>query len=372
MRWMVVIFALLLLLTVSHAQQTPKIAHGKNEILAIIDGEPITYQQIVGRLDLAAEIRTLREVRRIPDSVTDSELEHELVYGQLETFIVKRLLTAEAERIGFLVSDNDLRAQIARERTLLNIAEGDETAWANYTQQKFGCTPSEYRERRREEIRQNQILYLCAGAQGPVPSQYPISVYVPMSVTPREIKAAFDKERDRYKIATKIDYQLVKLIFPRNTMLDDRKKLVSVLQDAHSRIKKGEGVEAAMDGLKTLIEGMPVAGLKLVVGKRETAADDSKLTPLVYKMVISVPREGGVAEFSAVVESDEAGNEFEGYQFIKLYSKVEGSSRRFDDPKVQGAITESLRGKKLDENMTKVQSTLLKRAVIVPERLIAR
>ena len=361
-----------LVLLVTAVLAAPNVADGKNEILAIVDGEPITYQQIVGRMDLAAEIRTVREVRRVPETITDADIERDLVYGQLEVFLVRRLLTAEAERIGFTVSDGDLRSVIARERTMLGIADGDEVTWANYTQQKFGLTPSEYRERKREEIRQQQVLYLMAGAQGPVPTSYPISVSLAISVTPKELRAAFDKERDRYKVASKIDYQVVKLIFPRNTTLDDRRKLVAVLNEAHERAKKGEGLDAATAGLKSLIDQLPVPGLRCSVTARQTAEDDSKLNPLDYKMILSVPKQGGVSEIGAVAESDAGGTEYDGYQFVKLYSKEEGSARRFDDPKVQGALLEALRNDKLEDNISRVQTLLLKRAVIVPEKLIAR
>lgn len=372
MRLIHAILVLTLVLGTLAAQQAPKINDGKNEILAVVDGEPITYQQVVGRVDLAAEIRTVREVRNVPESVTDADIERELVYSQLEVFIVRRLLTAEAERIHYVLPESEVRSVIARERQLSGIAEGDELAWAGYLQLKYGLTPSEYRERKREEVRQNQVLYLMAGWQGPLPTSYPISVSLALSVTPKEIRAAFDKERERYKFATKIDHQVVKLVFPRNTTLDDRKKLVTVLNEAHARAKRGESLEAALAGLQALISKMPVPGLKLIVSPRETAADDTKLGTMVYKMVLSVPKEGGVSEIGAVVEADEAGTDFDGYQFVKLYSKIEGSARRFDDPKVQAAITEGLRNKKLEENMAKVQAILLKRAIIVPERLIAR
>ncbi len=372
MRKIVLVLMVAMIAVPALAQRAPKVADGKNEILAVVDGEPITYQQIAGRLDLAAEIRTVREVRRVPDSITDAEIERELVYSQLEIFIVRRLLTAEAERVGHNVSDSEVRSVITRERAQHGIAEGDEVAWAAFLQQKYGQTPSEYRERKREDVRQNQLLYLMAGWQGPLPTAFPISVSLPLSVTPREIRAVFEKERERYKVATNIDYQVVKLVFPRTTVLEDRRKLVAVLTEAHGRARRGEGLEAATAGLKSLVSQMSVAGLKLTVGERMVATDDSKLGALDYRMVLSLPKEGGVSEVGAVVENDDSGAEYDGYQFIKLYSKVEGSARRFEDPKVQEAITEGLRNKKLDENISKVQAILLKRAIIVPERLIAR
>jgi hypothetical protein len=88
--------------------------------------------------------------------------------------------------------------------------------------------------------------------------------------------------------------------------------------------------------------------------------------------VLSLPVTGGVSDIGSAPETDDKGTKFEGYMFIQLFSKEEGDARRFDDPKVQTTISQMLYNRALQENMAKVQQALLKRAVIVPDRLIAR
>ena len=147
-------FLLLLLFPLVALADGDKLCDGSNEIVAVVDGTPITYQDVVGKLDLAIEVRTMRQVRRIPDSVTDKEIERAIVYSQIEVFIVNRLLLNEAHkvRVDANVRDSDVRAIIRQERMQKGIADGDEIAWANYLQEKYSLTPSEYRDRKRTDV----------------------------------------------------------------------------------------------------------------------------------------------------------------------------------------------------------------------------
>jgi len=366
--------AALLLLPLVISAQPNRVSDGYNEILAVVDGEPITYQDVIGRLDLAAEVRTMREVRRIADSVSDKEIERGLVYNQLDVFIVNRLLLGEAKKVNIdsNIKESDVRNAIARERALLGIAEGDEVKWAMYLQQKYGQTPSEYRERKRTDIIQNQMLYLMAGSNGSLPTEFPLSVYFPLSVSPKAIRKAFEADRDQYKFARKIDYRVLKLVFQSDTELGDRKKLYAALLDCQTRVRKGESLESASDGLGLLKEQMNLPGLNLIVGERTKIDNDEGLDPTLYQLVLSLPVTGGVSDIGSAPETDDKGTKFEGYMFIQLFSKEEGDARRFDDPKVQTTISQMLYNRALQENMAKVQQALLKRAVIVPDRLIAR
>ncbi len=366
--------AALLLLPLVISAQPNRVSDGYNEILAVVDGEPITYQDVIGRLDLAAEVRTMREVRRIADSVSDKEIERGLVYNQLDVFIVNRLLLGEAKKVNIdsNIKESDVRNAIARERALLGIAEGDEVKWAMYLQQKYGQTPSEYRERKRTDIIQNQMLYLMAGSNGSLPTEFPLSVYFPLSVSPKAIRKAFEADRDQYKFARKIDYRVLKLVFQSDTELGDRKKLYAALLDCQTRARKGESLESASDGLGLLKEQMNLPGLNLIVGERTKIDNDEGLDPTLYQLVLSLPVTGGVSDIGSAPETDDKGTKFEGYMFIQLFSKEEGDARRFDDPKVQTTISQMLYNRALQENMAKVQQALLKRAVIVPDRLIAR
>lgn len=350
------------------------ICDGANEIVAVVDGTPITYQDVVGKVDLAVEVRTMRQVRRIAENITDKEIERAIVYSQIEIFIVNRLLLNEARkvRVDANIRDSDVRAVIKQERAAKGIAEGDEIAWARYLQEKYSLTPSEYRERKRTEVIQQQMLYVMAGGQGSVPTEYPLSVYFPLNVSPKDLRAAFNAERHTNKNATQIDYRALKLILPTTTSLGDRRKLYEALQDARARTSAGESLDSAAAGLKILERQMGLIGLKVVVGERTIAKTQADLDDTAYQLVLSLPARGGVSEIAGMAPYEEGDFKYEGYMFVQLFSKREGDAISFDDPQWQSTKLAELQRAKMDENIGKVQRALLRRAVIVPSRLIAR
>ncbi len=351
-----------------------KLSDGSNEIVAVVDGTAITYQDVVGKLDLAIEVRTMRQVRRIPDNVTDQEIERAIVYSQIEVFIINRLLLNEARkvRVDANIRESDVRALIKQERSQKGIADGDEIAWANYLQEKYSITPSEYRDRKRTEVIQQQMIYVMAGGQGNVPTEYPLSVYFPLNISPKDLRKAFNEERKVNKNATQIDYRSLKVIIAATTTLGDRKKLYEALVDAQSRARAGESLESAAAGLKILEKQMGLIGLKVVVGERKIAKSQADLDDTAYQLVLSLPERGGISDIAGIAPFDENDVKFEGYELIQLFSKREGDAITFDDPQWQSTKLAELQRAKLDENIGKVQRALLKRAVIVPSRLIAR
>ncbi|CAG0975406.1 MAG: SurA N-terminal domain-containing protein [Planctomycetes bacterium] len=365
---------LTLLLPLAALADGERLSDGSNEIVAVVDGTPITYQDVIGKLDLAIEVRTMRQVRRIPDNVTDQEIERAIVYSQIEVFIINRLLLNEARkvRVDANIRESDVRALIKQERSQKGIADGDEIAWANYLQEKYSITPSEYRDRKRTEVIQQQMIYVMAGGQGNVPTEYPLSVYFPLNISPKDLRKAFNEERKVNKNATQIDYRSLKVIIAATTTLGDRKKLYEALVDAQSRARAGESLESAAAGLKILEKQMGLIGLKVVVGERKIAKSQADLDDTAYQLVLSLPERGGISDIAGIAPFDENDVKFEGYELIQLFSKREGDAITFDDPQWQSTKLAELQRAKLDENIGKVQRALLKRAVIVPSRLIAR
>ena len=365
---------LTLLLPLAALAEGEKLCDGSNEIVAVVDGTPITYQDVIGKLDLAIEVRTMRQVRRIPDNVTDQEIERAIVYSQIEVFIINRLLLNEARkvRVDANIRESDVRALIKQERSQKGIADGDEIAWASYLQEKYSITPSEYRDRKRTEVIQQQMVYVMAGGQGTVPTEYPLSVYFPLNVSPKDLRKAFNEERKVNKNATQIDYRSFKVIFPVSAGWGDKKKLYESLVDAQSRARAGESLESAAAGLKILEKQMGLIGLKVVVGERKIAKSQTDLEDTAYQLVLSLPERGGISDIAGIAPFDENDVKFEGYELIQLFSKREGDAITFDDPQWQSTKLAELQRAKLDENIGKVQRALLKRAVIVPSRLIAR
>ncbi|MBX3473595.1 MAG: SurA N-terminal domain-containing protein [Planctomycetes bacterium] len=363
----------LLALAQSKAART---SDGTNEVLAIVNGKPVTYQQIVGSRDIPSEINAIRQSRPGMENVPDSTLEKQIVHQALAAHVLQILLEAEADKLQLTISDSLMRSILANERRKAGIADDDDQAWARFCKTRYGQTPSDYRERRRRDLRRSEALQYLAGARGSLPAEIPVSAYFSLSVTPRDVRLEFDAKRVDWRVARKIDFRQFKLYYPQDTTIDVRNKLLQAIQDPNTgvypRVLKGESMEAATDGLKKLLEDQKFPGVRYEVGERRVAKDDSELDTTAYGMVLSVPRTGGLSKLAAVAEEDTDGATQEVITFCQVFSREEGDQREFDDPKVQETIRNEIFYRKLQENRVKVEQALLKRAAIVPEKLISR
>lgn len=351
-------------------------ADGSDEILAVVNAKPITYQEIVGDRDMQGDINTWRSIRQIPAEVSDAEIEKQLVFQRLRSFVLQVLLDAEADRAQLNITDAQMRSILRRERRGLGLEESDVKGWANYLKERFGMTPTEYREKRRGEIRRSEMLNYMAGLYGPLPKVWPVDVYFSLTVTPREVRREFEATRDEWRIARNIDHRVFKVLYPGDIGLDAKRKIVFTVADAensvHQRVRNGESMERASDGVRKLIEDLSVPGVKLEVGERTTARDDIELSPTAYRMVLSVPQSGGVSEVGSIQEEDEDGQQLEGVMFVELFSREEGDLRDFKNPNVQESIRNQILNSRLVLNRAKVEQTLLEGAAIVPEHLFGR
>jgi len=351
-------------------------ADGANEILAVVNGKAITYQEIVGDTDLQLEINATRITQRVPPEVSDRELEKQLVFQMLQSYVLKKLLDDEADRIQLKISDAQMRGVITRQKKLIGIGDYDIKAWAGYLKEKYNLTPSEYLNRTRGEIRRNEILNYMAGAYGPLPAQYPLEIYFSLSVTPGEVRKDFERDADRWRIARNIDYRQLRLLYPAESSIDTKRKLVNAVVEGdtsvHARVEKKESLENASEGLIKLIQDLSLPGVKLEISERTVAKDDSELDPTAYQMVLSVSPKGGVSEVGSVRETDDEGQQYEGVMFVQLFSREDGDRRNFESPKVQQSIRTQLENQRLIQNRAKVEQALMKRAAIVPEKLFAR
>ncbi len=376
MRRFLFAFCALLVCAGSHFAEDPVLPDGTNEVLAVVNGTAITYQEIVGDTDMQAEINAWRAMRQIEASVTDVQIEKALVYQRLQTFVLQRLLDAEAQKIQLNVSDTQMRMILSRERKGLNIADEDTRGWARYLKERYNLSPGEYRERRRQEIKRNEVLRWMCGVYGPLPPQYPIEIYFSLAVTPREVRKEFDKERDQYRIALEIDFREFRLLYPQDSAFEVRRKLYEAVADGetsvHARVTRGESMEAASEGLRKLIEDLGVPGVKLQLPARRLAKDDSELDPSAYAMVISLPASGGISEIGSVRDTGEDGTEYDGFMFVQLFKRRDGTLKAFEDPKVQAGIRDRLFSVRFQQNQQKVEQELMHRAAIVPERLFKR
>ena len=355
----------------------PNKPDGKNEILAVVNGDAITYQEIVGDFDMQAEINATRSIQGLSPNITDAEIEKELVFQRLEAFILQKLLDTEADRIQLKITDAQMRAIINAERKRLGLDETDAKGWATYLKEKFNLTPTEYREKTRGEIRRNEIMNYMAGLYGPLPPQYPLEIYFSLTVTPAELREEFERTAEQWRIARNIDYREFRLLYPADKLSrDDKVKLVTAVlegdKSVRQRVLANESLEKATEGLAALIEDMGIPGLRMEITDRQTVRDDRDLDPTTYQLVLQVPVTGGVTDVAAYNDEDEDGQRLEGFKFVQLFSRTEGDRRDFESPKVQEAIRLGIQNQRLVQNRTKVEKALLKRAAIVPERNFKR
>lgn len=369
--------ALLILLTIgSFATAQPGEADGSDEILAVVNGKAITYTEIVGDLDMQAEINAARTIQRIPPEVADSEIETDLVFQRLYSFVLQRLLDGEADRIQLNITDAQMRQIIARERKLIGLEDSDVKGWATYLKEKFNLTPTEYKARRAQEIRRGEIMNYMAGFYGPLPPQFPLEIYFSLSVTPRDVRREFDRTADKWRVARNIDFRQFKLLYPADISLDAKRKLIDAVwqgeNSVRNRVQANESLDIASEGIKKLIEDMGLPGVRLEISDRKTAKDDSELDATAYQMVLSVSSTGGISEIGRADETDENGQQYEGVTFVRLFSRLDGDRRDYESPKVQEGIRNKIENERLSQNRAKVEQALIKRAAIVPETLFAR
>ena len=372
--------ALVLLLaaaTLCQAQLRVPRPDGANEVLVTVNGQPITWQQIVGDRDMQAEINALRQAQREFANVPDATLEGLIVARALPDTVFKMLLDAEADKLQLRINDSAMRFVIHRERKAARIADEDDVAWAKFVKARYGLTASEYRERRRTDIRRSETLAALAGARGTLPAGTPVEVYFSLSVTPRDVRREFERTSSRWKVSRNIDYEQFRLYYPQETPFDIAGKLhEGSIRDpeksVYARAKQGESMEAASEGLRKLIQDLNYPGVRFEITPRRVAADNTELDADSYSMVLQTLAGGGLTPPSAQTFEDEDGGRFQVLTFIRVYSRVDGDLRNFEDVQVQEAIRNAMWQQRFSENQNKVQQALFRSAAIVPRHVVSR
>jgi hypothetical protein len=216
-------------------------------------------------------------------------------------------------------------------------------------------------------------MNFMSGAYGPLPPQYPLEVYFSLSVTPRDVRLEFAKEGDRYRYAYDIDFREFKLRYPADTTsFEEKSKLGAGVREVMNRVKNNESLEQAREYIDKLIADLGVAGAQVEITPRRVAIDDTDLDPQAYRMVMTLPKSGGVSDEGSIQETGEDGTVYGGARFVQLFQCRFGTLKAFEDPKVQEAIREQLFSTRLQENRSKVEQALVSRAAIVPERWFKR
>ncbi len=378
MRKLLLVGVLLALMTNMPSAQDASV----NEVLAVVNGRAITYHEIVRDTDIQAEINAWRAYREINENWSDRDIERLIVLQRLGGYVLQKLLDAEAAKVTLRITDSQMRAVLQRERKGLGIDDDDTRTWALYLRERYNLSPSEYRVRRRQEIMRNEMMNYMAGAYGPLPPQWPVDTYFSLSVTPRDVRREFDKDREKYLYAYDIRYREFILKYPLDTAFapseehSKRGQLGEAVRapktGVRARVASGETLEGASAGLKQLIKDLGIPGAEVVLTPEKVADDDSELDPTAYQMVLSLRSGSGVSEVGAYEETAEDGTMLGGLRFVQLISCRFGEQKVFDDPKVQEGIRQQLFGRRLNENRMKVEQELLRRAAIIPRDWFTR
>lgn len=349
---------------------------GVDDILAIVNGKAITRQEVLAGVNIEQEVNTTRIVLNLGQEITDEAIEKNLVYSRLDGIIIDKLLDEEADKLNINISDSQLRPMLNFEMKALGIKVSDTRAWAAYLKQQYNQTPTEYKNRRRISMRRQTVMDYMAGQYGALPPDFPLEIYFSLSVTPKEVRKAYDEDPEKIRIARKIKYQSFRLLFPSNlTSISDRQKLNSAIQSqtgVYVRVKKGESLEAASDGLEVLLKQLKIPGAKLEISKELFVKDDSELDATTSGMIRETPEQGGLSPLGSVRETDKDGTAFEGIQFLRVISWEAGEAKNFEDPKVQKEFKDRIYNNKLVSNRDKVRRELIRKAAVIPELLLER
>lgn len=348
---------------------------GVDDILAIVNGKAITRQEVLAGVNISQEVNTARIVMNFGPEVTDAAIEKNLVYNKLETLILDKLLDEEADKLQISVSDSQLRPMLNFEKKSLGIKVSDSRAWAAYLKEQYNQTPTEYKNRRRISMRRQTVLDYMAGQYGALPPEFPLEIYFSLAVTPKDIRKAYDEDPERVRIATNIEYQRFKLLFPSSiTSISDRQKLIMAIQlpdtGVYARVQNGESIEAACDGLRVLLKDLSIPGAKVVISKKLAAKNDTELDAITYGQVLETPEDGGLSSLGSTRETGDDGTVLEGVQFIVVKSWQAGETKNFEDSKVQKELKDRLYNNKLATNRDKVRRELIRKAAVIPEVLL--
>ncbi|MDC1142828.1 SurA N-terminal domain-containing protein [Planctomycetota bacterium] len=348
---------------------------GIDDILAIVNGKAITREEVLSGVNIEQEINTTRIVLRLGPEISDETIKKNLVYNRLDSIIIDHLLDEEADKLQIKVTDMQLRPMLHSEMKSLGMKTTDTRAWAAYLKQQYNQTPTEYKNRRKISMRRQTVLDYMAGQYGALPPDFPLEIYFSLSVTPKDIRKAYDEDPEKVRIARNIQYQRFRLLFPSSiTSISDRQKLINAIQQpetgVYARVKKGESMKAASDGLEALIKELNIPGVKLDIGEETTAKDDTELDSTTYGMVLDTPEQGGLSSLGSIRETGKDGTVFEGIQFVKVIKWEAGETKNFEDPKVQKEFRDRLYNQKLVNNRDKVRRELIRRAAVIPEALL--
>jgi len=341
---------------------------GKNEVLAIVDGQPITTEVIKAEIGdpIETAIQTAMTLASDPSSgktISYEEAEAQVVYGEVmrkaSSIIIRRI----AKESRLTVSDGQVDSRIDSLKEWRGIAKDDLAAWAEYTISNFGKTPLKFRDGLRGELMEYQALEVMAGVYGPIRG-LDLPVFIPREVSPAELLAEYESKKEKWKILTDIDYTLVAIGLSTTTSISSRQIVDSALAEAARRLRN-EPLADIETYLKTEISNIIDDTPKLLVEASVKVASDKE-----FDEFGSYVRGKAVGEMTGLQQHTKGDVTWR--FFLRLNNQVVGVSREFSDMVVQEQLRNDVLERKGDANKKRVRSTLLEKAIVVPGSIVGR
>lgn len=342
---------------------------GNNEILAIVDGKPITTESI--RAELEGTIETDIQTEMTLESartggriqMTREQAEAIVIYRKVREKAASMIIRRIAEESKLTVSDTQLDSEIDRMKARAGISKDDLEAWADYTLRNTGKTPLKFRASLKGDFMEYQALELMAGMYGQIRG-LELPVFIPREVSPSELLSEYQSTKDRWKVLSGIDYSLLAIGISNTASITTRQIADAALTEAARRLKN-EPIAAVEAYLRAETERITDDTPQLDVLPSVQVGNDSELDDFG-----SWVRGLNPGDISLPLQHTK--NEISWRFIVRLNSVTVGESRKFDDPVVQGQLKEELLQSKGMANKRRVRDALLERANVLPASLVGR
>lgn len=342
------------------------LSDGKNEVLALVDGVPITVESIKSELgenlDTAVTTEMTLDVS-VGGRLTRERAEARVIMRAVRQTASSAILRKTAEEFGFRVSDAMVDARLDSLKEARGIARDDLKAWAEYTIETFGQTPLKFRQTARLQMMEFQSLQIMAGDYGPIRG-LTLPVFFPLEVAPSELKEEYERTKDQWRILTDVDYTLIAVGLPPTTGISSRTLVDSTLRSARERLKE-ESIEAVEAFVRTEVQRVADTTPEVRTFASVKVANDRDLDGFGGNVRGMRP-----GEVKGVLP--QRADDLEWRFIIRLNSATVGVSREFSDVVVQRRLDSDIRQRKSYANQQRVREALLQRAVIVPQSVMGQ
>ncbi len=335
---------------------------GSNEVLLVVDGEPITVESIRSELEGTIETQISTELLVAP-MLNRQQAEARVIVKAVRSKASSLILRRTARETGLPVSEAQVSSQIDTLKDWRGIARDDLAAWAEYTMDNFGKTPLRFREALREEVAEFTALQAMSGQLGVIRG-LELPIFLPLETSPADLREDYQKAKAQWRKITDIDYTLIAVGIQGTASIGTRQLVDGILSSAAVRLRN-ETVDAVGSYVRQELERIrdvnPVIRIEpnVLVAGDEDFDDFGRAVRGLKLGDVSLPQENSIDGVSW-------------RYFVRLNSATEGVSRDFSDPVVQRQLTRMISERRIFLNQAKVREALLDRAIVVPASLLGR